>query len=621
VGLHGVDLRPAEVALIAVWYGLATGLGELALLLVLKPLRDPSPGFFRMNRHALWMIPTVNLAVFGMAGLLLMAVVWLSPVRARHATRGSLIFLAVWTALLTLGGLHGVSCLVLAAAFTWRVSHRLDPQGPRFRGFVRFSLPVLVTIVAALCGIAYAQNVWAEHRAVAARPPARRGAQNVLLVVLDTVRADHLSLYGYVRATTPNLAGLARSGVRFDQARSTAPWTFPSHASIFTGRWPHELSAGYNRPLDAAHPTLAEFLADRGYATAGFVANTVFCAAETGLSRGFAHYDDHVVSLAGALQVSALGRRVLLPFGRRAVALANDLLGSSTRATGERKDFKDAETINRQFLDWLTEQEDGPFFAFLNYLDAHTPYLLPDGHDYRFGRPARTRAEQRIIGRWWELDKRKIGADEVQLAIDAYDSCIADLDEQLGQLFGELERRGVLRDTIVIVTADHGEHLGEHQLFGHAGSLYDPEVHVPLLIIAPKLLPEDRSIPEPVSLRDLPATVVDLLGYAGASPFTGRSLTRFVGSSPDPSGPILTEINDSAKENANHGCSPAFRGPMKSLLVGHSVYIRHSDGREELYHRDDDPMETHDLALAPEARPEIERLRCQFDDLVGQKAK
>ncbi len=494
-GVHGVGLRPALVALLAVWYGLATGLGELALLQALKPLRDPSPGFFRMNRHAFWMIPTVNLAVFGTAGLLLMALAWQSPVRARRATRGCLTFLAVWTSLLALGRLHGISCLVLAAGFTWRVSHRLDPLDRRFQGLVRLSLPVLGSIVAVLCGIAYARNVWAEHQAVAARPPAQPGARNVLLVVLDTVRADHLSLYGYNRATTPNLARLARSGARFDQARSTAPWTFPSHASMFTGRWPHELSAGYNRPLDAAQPTLAEFLADRGYATAGFVANTVFCAAETGLSRGFAHYEDHVVSLAGALEVSALGRRVLLPFERRAVALAKDLLRGSTRAMGERKDCKDAGTINRQFLDWLAEQKSGPFFAFLNYLDAHTPYLLPDGHDDRFGRPARTRAEQRIIGRWWEMDKRKIGAEKVQLAIDAYDSCIAYLDEQLGQLCGELERQGVLRDTIVIVTADHGEHLGEHQLFGHAGSLYDPEVHVPLVIIAPGSCPRPGPSP------------------------------------------------------------------------------------------------------------------------------
>src|SRR5262249_1413595 len=128
------------------------------------------------------------------------------------------------------------------------------------------------------------------------RPAPPRGAKNVLLIVLDTVRAQSLSLYGYSRDTTPNLRRIAARGVRFDQALSTAPWTAPSHASMFTGRWPHELSIGWSRPLDATHPTLAEFLSARGYKTAGFVANTTYCSYETGLDRGFARYDDYDVT-------------------------------------------------------------------------------------------------------------------------------------------------------------------------------------------------------------------------------------------------------------------------------------------------------------------------------------
>ena len=124
-------------------------------------------------------------------------------------------------------------------------------------------------------------------------PQADSGTPNVLLIVMDTVSAQHMSLYGYPRDTTPNLARLARKGVRFQHARSTAPWTLPSHASMFTGRWPHDLSVGYGQPLDASAPTLAESLRDRGYATGGFVANTLYCSAETGLNRGFIHYEDH----------------------------------------------------------------------------------------------------------------------------------------------------------------------------------------------------------------------------------------------------------------------------------------------------------------------------------------
>ena len=112
-----------------------------------------------------------------------------------------------------------------------------------------------------------------------------------------TRSAQNLSLYGYGRPTTPNLEGLAARGVRFRHAFATSSWTLPSHASLFTGRWPHELSAGWKTPLDDTHPTLAERLASLGYDTAGFVANLDYCGRETGLSRGFAHYEDYPLSV------------------------------------------------------------------------------------------------------------------------------------------------------------------------------------------------------------------------------------------------------------------------------------------------------------------------------------
>ena len=124
-------------------------------------------------------------------------------------------------------------------------------------------------------------------------PPA--GSPNVLLIVLDTVRADHLSLYGYPRPTTPNLERLARRGIRFDQARAAAPWTLASHANMFTGRWPHELAVEWMRPLRGDVPTLAEYLGSLGYATAGFAGNTFYCSYDSGLDRGFTHYEDYVL--------------------------------------------------------------------------------------------------------------------------------------------------------------------------------------------------------------------------------------------------------------------------------------------------------------------------------------
>ena len=127
-----------------------------------------------------------------------------------------------------------------------------------------------------------------------------------MLIVLDTTAADHLSLHGYSRRTSLTLDGLARRGIRFDRARATSSWTLPSHASLFTGRWPHELSAGWLTPLDATHRTLAEFLGSRGFATAGFVANLFYCGADTGLARGFTDYRDYIFPGLSALKMASL---------------------------------------------------------------------------------------------------------------------------------------------------------------------------------------------------------------------------------------------------------------------------------------------------------------------------
>ena len=128
---------------------------------------------------------------------------------------------------------------------------------------------------------------------------------------MDTVAADHLALYGYGRPTSPAIEELARRGCRFDAAVSSSSWTLPSHASMFTGRWPHELSVGWRTPLDAAAPTVAEFLRDRGYDTAGFIANTTYCAADSGLGRGFAVYRDYIFRELSPFRMAVLVQRSL----------------------------------------------------------------------------------------------------------------------------------------------------------------------------------------------------------------------------------------------------------------------------------------------------------------------
>src|SRR5262249_26488436 len=154
-----------------------------------------------------------------------------------------------------------------------RLVRRLEPRARGFRRVVRFSLPLLIGGLGAVAGGRYYQVARAEQWALADLPAPRQGGPNVLFLVMGTVRADHLRLHRCGRDTPPNLTRLARRSVRFEHARAASSWTLPSHASMFTGRLPHELRVFVNRPLDGTYPTLAEFLRDRGYMTAGFVAN------------------------------------------------------------------------------------------------------------------------------------------------------------------------------------------------------------------------------------------------------------------------------------------------------------------------------------------------------------
>jgi arylsulfatase A-like enzyme len=598
----------------SVWFGLIAGLAELGLTLALKMWRDPSPVFFRMNRHIVWTIPTINLAVFGLVGLLLALLVRIRPRRAVRDSAGLLGGLALLTLLLTYRPLHALACVVLACGFAYHLACRIEAHLLAFGRLVRWSLPVLAACALGLVSLSIGRHVLRERRALASLSPTPSHAPNVLLVVLDTVRADRLSLYGYGRDTTPNLARLAHRGITFDQARSTAPWTLPSHASMMTGRWPHQHSARLHGPLDGTHTTLAEFLAAHGYATAGFVANTTYCGAETGLARGFAHYEDHPLSLPGILSTSTLGKRLIW----QSLVSASGWLGGDLKADLR----KDAARIGHDLLAWTEGQGHRPFFAFLNFVDAHSPYVPPAGFDRHFGIKPESRADRSTLEGWFTLDKEKLSPRDTRLASDAYDDCLAYLDEQLGRLFDELDRRGLLGKTLVIVTSDHGEHFGEHQLYCHASSLYDPEIHVPLLAILPGGAHAGRSVAEPVSLRDLPATVADLLGLGGGSPFPGRSLARHWDPSARPKPvPSLAEVDGPAKSAPNLGRSPVFRGPIKALVSGQEIYIRNGDGIEELYDLATDPSQTRNRAGSPAVLPRLEDFRKDLERLTRDDAR
>ncbi len=607
------SVSPRSALGIALWLGLVIGLAELVLTRVQKPLTDPSPGLFRMNRHILWTIPTVNLVVFGLCGLGAALALRARPRLGVRGALGPLVFLATLTLLLSCRWLHVLACLVIAFLLACRLTLRIEARFPAFRRLVRWTLPALGGLAAVVIGLSLAGRMPGVLQAAAPAPAVGAADQdapgpNVFLVVLDTVRADHLSLLGYDRETSPNLSRLARRGITFKQARSTAPWTLPSHASMMTGRWPHELSTGINHPLDETHVTLAEYLAAKGYATAGFVANAAYCGIETGLGRGFAHFEDHEKTVADILWTSALGQRILL----------QGIFRPERRTGGTPNDYhrKTAAQIRRDMIAWVEGQQGRPFFAFLNLYDAHDPYIPPTGFDRHFGVRPRSAADLAIMERWFIHDKKKLTPGEIQSVLDAYDDGIAYLDEQLGALIDDLDRLGLLARTLVIITADHGEHLGEHQLYGHASSLYDAEIHVPLLVLLPEQAHAGKVVTAQVSLRDLAATVADLTGLGG-SPFPGRSLARHwaAGAPPLPE-PSLSEVDAPVATAPNQGRSPVFRGPMKAVAVAQHVYVRNGDGREELFDVDADPMQLRNLAGLPQVQSTLAQTRTHLDRLL-----
>jgi arylsulfatase A-like enzyme len=457
-------------------------------------------------------------------------------------------------------------------------------QQIRLLRLARRALPALAIAGAALAIVVRSVRSFHDPGGSSKQTPARTGAPNVLLIVLDTVRAASLSVNGYARPTSRNLETLAQRGAYFERAVSTSSWTLPSHASLFTGLYPHQVAADWRTPLETSPPTLAAVLSATGYATVGIVSNLLYLTYETGIARGFAEYDDYRLTLPMAVKTSLVARQ------------AGRLLGLEAGAT-TLQERRPANEINSAFLEWLARHEQSkprpPFFAFLNYMDAHSPYEPPARLGDRFG----------AVGPRPDIELRRTWAKaEIERETNGYDATIAFLDEQIGNLFEELGRRGTLSNTIVAITSDHGELLGERGLYDHGNSLYWRVLHVPLLIVYPPAVPAGLRVRDPVTLRDLPATLLDL---ADARPpdWPGRSLHRFWASTA-PRSPVLAEMSRAINMNP---WLPASRGDIRSLVDGSLHYILNGDGEEELYNVDRDPAENDNLAAREPA--ELNRLR------------
>jgi arylsulfatase A-like enzyme len=604
----------AWLMLLSGWCGIVAGLLEVGAIVLRKRVFDPDH-LYKMSRQFVWLIPVSDLGVFLAFGLLGCGVVAVWPRRGRWLfTRGLCALALLPPMLVAYPRIYSVAWLMLALGVAARLVPALERRGRGLRRFVLISVPAAVGIVAIL-----GASVWLGDRSRAAREASRPlpppGSPNVLLIVMDTVAAGHLGLHGYGRPTSPTLVELAGRGVRFDAARAASSWTLPSHATMFTGRWLHELSVGWLTPMDDSRPTLAEYLGERGYATAGFVANTFYCATDSGLARGFTRYRDFIFPELTALKTTAIVGRALEGY-QAIVGITEDWLESAGLMPAVERlwraldtDRKGAAVVNRELLDWLSRrpQPDRPFFAFLNYFDAHYPYQLPPGRMHRFGVEPTDNYQRILIQNWWELDKTTVSPEGVAFAADSYDDCIAG-------------RRGVLERTWLIVVSDHGESFGEHAgVFCHGKSLYETELHVPLLVVPPGGATA-RVVAEPVSLRDLAATIVDVAGVAAGTPFPGSSLARFWR---EPAGassasPALAEVVPNDPLHRDSWGVPGPLPPLGALKRGDWSYIRgEGEAREELYHLREDPAERRDRSDDPSARAILEEMRAALERLTG----
>jgi len=395
---------------------------------------------------------------------------------------------------------------------------------------------------------------------------------------------------------------------------------------MFTGRWPHELSAGWFTPLDGSYPTLAEFLGSRGYATAGFIANSWYCSSDSGLDRGFTAYQDYIFPRLSFLHTAVLVNRPLDGLQDIEAFLEDwldvDLVGPTVEYLSWifKTNRKEATVLNREFLDWLSRrrQAERPFFAFLNFFDAHFPYEVPATGIHRFGAKPRDYRESTLIRGWVRLIQNRPSPYQIRFGLNSYDDCVANLDEQLGRLIDELDRRSILERTWVIITSDHGESFGEKPgVFWHGTSLHETQLHVPLVIIPPAGGPSPRVVTETASLRDLPATIVDVLGSKTGSPFPGNSLARFWSGSA--SGSAHTAPSEQALSElvplGSFGPDPSQwfykpQWPMAALTEGDWTYIRREgEVGEELYGVREDPQERHNLASDPAMQSTLERMR------------
>jgi arylsulfatase A-like enzyme len=372
--------------------------------------------------------------------------------------------------------------------------------------------------------------------------------RGVLLISLDTLRPDHLGAYGYARPTSPHRDRLAAEGVLFEVALSVSPWTLPAHATLLTGRLPHQ--HGVRRDdlkLAPGTETLAVLLQRVGFDTAAIV-NHLFLGTRYGLHRGF----DFFRQVAGPEQAPS--------------------------------------SVADQALGWLgarAADDPDPFFLFLHFYDTHSDYRALERYESLFARPY----DGPIDGSTEQLrevldGERRLAPEDRQRLIDLYDASVRQLDAEVGRLLAGLEQRGWLDETLVVVTSDHGEEFLEHGGVLHARTHYEELLRIPLIWRGPGL-PRGVRVAEPVSLADVAPTLLARLGVAGSA-VAGRDLAPLW--SGGGRGEERFVVADGDRDNAEPDRYQSIRGSRYKLIR------ERRSGTSRLYDLVRDPGEQRDLA-------------------------
>jgi len=416
---------------------------------------------------------------------------------------------------------------------------------------------------------AVARSVFAFGLAIALAGCGGSKGPNVLLLVMDTTRADRCSFEGYDRPTTPRLDEFAKDAVVFRRAWSPANWTGPAHASLFTGCRPehHGFQGGARPSLGDDRPTLAERFADAGYDTACFT-NNEFVSQEFGLVRGFAKFE---------------------PLYR-----------------DESRPYPWAKATHERAAVWAEASHAAgrPFFLFINDLEPHQPYAPPEVDALQFARgspSARELDEARAYTnpRSLAYDLRLEDIDERRLALlsDLYDGEIATLDREIGVLLDRFRSDGLLDTTVVAILGDHGEYLGEHHLIEHSTGAHAAVLHVPMMLRYPGTFDRGRVVADVVRIEDVAPTLLEACGLRDLAGIDGASLTH------DLAGRVARSMqppHDWLTARAAHEFPQADASRLalgiQSVYDGARHLLVQSDGRAELYDPDADPREENDLA-------------------------